>query len=173
MRIYLFDAAYIGAIACVDLNFVACVDEKRYTDFRTCLKSSGLEGIGCSVALDAGFGVCHFENDLEGHFGVKDSFCRCVADNFYDVAFFHKVGAGNESFVDRNLLECLLVHEDVVATFAVEELIGTMLDAYVFKLFADVEAAFEHTAVNHVLELRAHERVALAGLHMKEFDYEI
>jgi len=65
-----------------------------------------------------------------------------------------------------NLLESLLVHEDEVATFLVEILVGAVFYTHVFQFLADVEAAFNHVSVDNVLELCAHERIALSRLYV-------
>lgn len=166
-------AAEVRAVAGVDFDFVAGVYEQRHTYLGSGFNGGGLKGVGGGIALDAGFGIGDFEHGLYGHFGEEDSFGRRVAYYFNSIAFLHKGRAGNEFLVDRNLLVGFVVHEYIIAAVCIQVLVWTTLYTHVFELFADVEAAFEHTAVNHVLELRAHERVALAGLHMKEFDYEI
>jgi hypothetical protein len=71
------------------------------------------------------------------------------------------------------LFESLVVHEDVVVAFRVEELVWTAFYANVFKLFTDVEAAFKYATIYNVFEFCTHECVALTWLNVKEFDYEI
>ncbi len=64
------------------------------------------------------------------------------------------------------MVESFLVHEDIVITLAVKELVGAAFHTYVFEFLADIEAAFEHTAVYHVFQLGTHESVALARFHV-------
>ena len=73
---------------------------------------------------------------------------------------------------DRNLVVCLLIHEDVVVALFVKILVWAALHAYVFKFLTDVEPALKHTSVDNVLQFHAHECVSLSGLHVQEFDDE-
>ena len=75
--------------------------------------------------------------------------------------------------MDRNLVVSFLVHEDIVASLLVEELIRATLHAYVFKFLADVEAAFDNVTINNVFQLSAHESVAFTWFYVKKFDAEI
>ena len=105
--------------------------------------------------------------------GVEHGVGGGVGDDFHGVALLHEGGAGDEFFADGDLLEGLVVHEDVGVALGVEVLVGAALYAYVLELLADVEAAFEHSAVDDVLELGAHEGVALAGFYVQELHAEI
>ncbi len=53
--------------------------------------------------------------------------------------------------------------KDIIAAVSIQVLVGTTLYTHVFELFADVESTLEHTAVDYVLELGAHESITLAG----------
>ena len=74
---------------------------------------------------------------------------------------------------DGHLVERLLVHEDVVFSFFIEELVGTAFYTDIFQLFTDVEAAFQYVAVYYVFQFRTHESISLPGFYMQEVDAEI
>ena len=64
----------------------------------------------------------------------------------------------------------LVVHEHVVVALAVEELHLALVDDRLLDLLVGAERAVDHRAGADVLELRAHERAALARLHVLELD---
>ena len=74
---------------------------------------------------------------------------------------------------DGNLVESFLVHKLVVVTVVIEILVRTAFYAYVFQLFTDVEAAFQHIAVDYIFQLGTHESITFSRLHMQEVDAEI
>ena len=74
---------------------------------------------------------------------------------------------------DRNLVESFLVHKLVVVAVMIEILMGTTFYAYVFQLFADVEAAFKNIAVDYIFQLGTHESITFSRFYMQEFDAEI
>lgn len=166
-------SADVGSVAGVNLDELAFVDEERHSYFRAGFDCGGFEGVGGCVAFKSRFGICDFEYGLDGHLGEEHGFGGCVSHDFHCVALFHVCRAGDEFFVDGNLLECLVVHEDIVVAIGVEVLERAALDSHVLKLLADVEAALEYAAVDNVLELGAHKGVAFAGLHVKEFYTEV
>ena len=65
------------------------------------------------------------------------------------------------------------IHEDVVLAFLVEVLVGTVLNAHVFELHANVETLFKHIAAQHVFQFDTHDSVALARLNVLEVNAEI
>lgn len=166
-------AVLIAAVASVDFDELAFVDEEGHTNLSAGLESCGLEGVGGGITLEAGLGVGDAEDGLDGHFGVEDGSGVGVADNFYGVAFLHVLNAGDEVLGDGELLEGLVVHEDVVFAIEVEVLEGTTLNAHVFEALADVEALLEHAAADNVLEGGAHDGVTLTGLYVEEVDAEV
>lgn len=168
-----FYAAYIAAVAGIDLDSVAGVDEQGYAYGCAGLHSGGLQGVCGGVSLDAGLGVGHLKDGLGGHLGIEHGVGAGVADNLHNVTLLHEVGSCDEFLGDGHLVECLLVHEDVVAAICIEILVGAALHTHVLEFFADVEAALEHAAVDDVLQFCAHEGVALAGLHVEEFYTEV
>ena len=168
-----FYAAYVRTVAGIYLDHLTLVDKERHTHGSAGLHCSGLESIGGCVALEAGLGIGYLQSCLCGHFGIEHSFGAGIAHNLHYVSLLHVVGTCHEILADGNLVESLLIHEVVVGALSVEELIGAALHAHILKLFTDVEAALEHTAVHHILELCAHESISLTGLHVKEFDHEI
>ena len=163
----------VRTVASVDADLVADVAEEGHTYFGAGLYSSGFEGVCGCIAFDAGLGVCDLEHCFHGHLGIEHCVGRSIAYYFYHVAFFHEIAAGHELLVDRNLLESLLVHEDIIATVGIEILIGTTLYANVFEFLADIEATLEHAAVDHVLKFGAHEGVAFTGLYVEELHAEV
>ena len=62
------------------------------------------------------------------------------------------------------------VHEHEVVAVAVEVLEVAPVDGREVDLGAGVEGAVDDLAAQHVLHLGAHERAALAGLHVLELD---
>jgi hypothetical protein len=71
---------------------------------------------------------------------------------------------------ERQLIERGLVHHVVVGAVAVQVLHGRALQADLVDLLPGAPGALDDGAGEHVLELRAHERPALAGLHVLEVD---
>lgn len=168
-----FYAGDVASVAGVDLDELVLVDEQRHAHCSAGLDCSGLESVCGGVTLDAGLGVGDAEHGLDGHLGIEHCLGGSVGHNLDGVAFLHKGRAGDELLVDRNLLESLVVHEDVVAALAVEELVGTTLYAHVFELFTNVETALEHTAVYNVFQLGTHECVTLSRLHVEKLHAEV
>ena len=68
------------------------------------------------------------------------------------------------------LVVALVVHEDVVGALAVEELHLALVDHREHDLLVGAERAVDDRAGADVLELGAHERAALARLHVLELD---
>ena len=64
----------------------------------------------------------------------------------------------------------LVVHEHVVVALAVEVLHLALVDDRLLDLLVGAEGAVDHRAGAHVLQLGAHERAALARLHVLELD---
>ena len=71
---------------------------------------------------------------------------------------------------DLELVVALVVHEDERGALAVEVLHLTLVDDGERDLLVGTERALEHGAGPEVLELGAHERAALARLHVLELD---
>ena len=69
---------------------------------------------------------------------------------------------------DEHLVEGVGVHEDVVGAVVVEVLHVPLLDEGPLHLLAGPQRALEHGAGAHVLQLGAHEGMALAGLDVLE-----
>ena len=69
-----------------------------------------------------------------------------------------------------DLVVGLQVHEDEVVAVGVQVLQVLALDDRQIHLHAGVERALDHGPRLHVAQLRAHERAALAGLHVLELD---
>jgi len=163
----------IAAVAGVNLDEVALVDKQRYTYLNAGLQCCRLGSVCGGIALDARFRVCNLKHSLYRHFSVKNSVCISVADNFHNVALLHEVNTGDEVLGDRNLVVCLLVHEDVVSSVKVEILVGTALYANILESFADVEALLQYTTADNVLQCGTHDSVSLSWLNVQEVNAEI
>ena len=172
LRTLLLYALQVAAVASVHLNEVAFVNEEGHADLNASLKSGRLESVCGCIALDARLRVSNAEVSLDRHFTEEYGLCRSVRNDLDDVALLHEVNTSDEVASDRNLVVCLLVHEDIVFTLLVEILVGAALNAYILKLLADVETTLQHSAVNNVLKLNAHESVALTRLYVEEVDDE-
>lgn len=168
----LFCPIEIGTVTRVNLDDFAFVDEEWNANLGACFELGGLGCVGCSVAFETGLGVDYFEIGFDGHLGKEDGVGGCVTDYLDDVAFFHVVDSCDECFLNGHVVPGFLVEEVVGFTFGVRELIGPALYADVFELFADVEATFTDKARDNVLELGAHEGIALARLNMEELNTE-
>jgi len=168
-----FDAVDVGAVAGVDFDGLAFVDEEGHAHRGARLDGGGLGGVGGGVAFEARLGVGDFQARLDGHFGVEDRVGRCVDDHVDDVAFLHEVDSGDEVFGDGDVVPCLLVEEVVIVALSVGVLEGAALDAYVFDGLADVESFFEDASGDDVFQLRAHDGVSLSGFHVEELDAEV
>ena len=162
----------VAAIASVNLNEVAFVHEERHAYFNASLKSGRLQSVSGCIALDARLRVCNAEVGLYRHLAEENCLGRSIGNHFNDIALLHKVNTSDEIVSDRNLVVCLLVHEDIVLALLIEVLIRTTLYTNVLQLLADIEAALQNSAVNNILQLYAHESVALTRLYMEEVDDE-
>jgi len=70
----------------------------------------------------------------------------------------------------RRLLERVLVHEDDLVTGVVEVLHVLCLGAHARELLAGTKRLLDDGATGQRLQLRPHERTALAGLDVLELD---
>ena len=122
-----------------------------------------------AVALHARFGVGDGELDRGGQLDADD--LALVHRQHRGVAFLEEVDRVADAVGrDLQLVVALVVHEDVVGAFAVEELHLALVDHREHDLLVGPEGAIDHGARAHVLQLRAHERATLAGLHVLELD---
>ena len=165
--------ANVRTVAGIHFKEFTFINEQGNADFSTGFKRCRLERVSSGIALDTGLSVSNFQNSLDGHFCIKNSVGRSIADHFYSVTLFHECCAGNELLADGNLLESFVVHENVIATVGIEILIRTTFHSHILKLLADIEATFQNAAINHILKLGAHESVTLAGLYVKELHTEV
>ena len=65
------------------------------------------------------------------------------------------------------------VHEHKVLAFFVEVLVGTVLNADILELHANVETLFQNVAAQHIFQFDTHDSVALTRLNMLEVNAEI
>ena len=99
---------------------------------------------------------------------VKPSFRKV-----YGETFLQEVYTRDEVMCDRHLLKGLVVHEDIVITLFVEELIRTTFYANILQLLTDVEATLQHATIHYIFEFNAHDGVAFTRLYMQKLNYEI
>ena len=85
----LLHALDVATVAGIYLYEVALVDEERYTDLSTCLKSCWLESVCSCIALYAWLRVSDAKNGLNWHFCIENCICISIADNLNDVALLH------------------------------------------------------------------------------------
>ena len=154
-KLFLY-AAQIAAVARVNLNQVALIDEEGHTHFNTGFERCGLGSVGSGVAFDTRLTMRNAKIGLDRHFGGENRAVGCIRYDVYDVAFLHEFHAGN-------LLESLLVHEDITCRIFVEILIRAVLHAHVIQLEAYLECTFEHTAVSNILQFSVHYGVTFSG----------
>ena len=166
----LLHALDVATVAGIYLYEVALVDEERYADLSTCLKSCRLESVCSCIALYAWLRVSDAKNSLYWHLSIENSICISVAYNLNDVALLHILNACNELRSDRSLVVCLLVHEDVVLTFLIKVLVWATSDLNLLELLTDVEATLKYATVGYVLQLDDHDCVTLTWLAVLEID---
>ena len=163
-------AAQVAAVAGVNLDGLALVDEEGHTDSGTRLNCGRLSGVSSGIALDARFAVCNLQRSLYRHLGQQDGAVRGIGNHLDHVAFLHILNTGNLVRRDRYLLECFLIHEDTASGILIEILIGATLYAYVLELEANLEGTFQHTAVSYILQFGNHNGVTFARLSVLEVD---
>jgi hypothetical protein len=111
--------------------------------------------------------------NLGRQFGIENSFGAGISHNLNILTFLHELHTCDLILGNRDLLESLVVHEDVVLTLLVEVLVGTTLYAYILELLTDIETTLQNVTINNVLECGTHEGVTLTGLYVKEIDTEV
>ena len=167
------NALAIRAIAGIYAYDLALIDEEGHTDLCAGLQRSGFEGVGSGIALQSRLGVGDLQLHLGRQFGEENSVGGSVGNDIAGHTLFEEIHTGDEVVGDGHLLESLVVHEDVVCSFFVEELVGAALNTYVLELLADIEAALQHAAVHYIFEFNTHNCVTLTRLNVEELNYEI
>ena len=76
-------AAYITAVAGIDLDGVALIDEQRHAHLSAGLHRGGLERVGRGVALDSGFGISDLQHSLHRHLRIKHRLGGSIADHLH------------------------------------------------------------------------------------------
>jgi hypothetical protein len=163
----------IATIAAINLDCLAFLDEERHTNLSTSLNTSGLQGVGSSIALQSGLCPYDLQMYLNGNVGIEHGLGACVNDNFHVLALLEELHAVHLVGSNGNLFIGLVVHEYQVVTILVEILAGTTLNAYVLEALANVETLLDNAAVYDVLQGYVHDGVALTWFAMKEVDAEI
>jgi len=166
----LLDTLDVAAVAGINLDFFALVDEERHTHLSTRLDGSVLEGVGCGITLDAWFGVGHFEGDNHRGLDKKDGIALSMHHEVTDFAFLEVLRATDEFLVNVDLLKRLLIHEVVTHLILIDILIRTTLDAHVVDFDTGVERLLDNETGHDILEFGANESRTLAWLHVKELD---
>ena len=90
--------------------------------------------------------------NLDRHICIKNSFSRSVRNNFQYCTFEQEVNPVNQIVSDRVLVECFLVHEDIIFSFFIQKLVRTTFYAYIFQLFTDVETAFKNVTADYIFQ---------------------
>ena len=130
----------------------------------------GLRRAGGRVALDARVGLRDHRLDEGRQLDVD----RLAApEDHVDVQVLLQVGARVAHLLgrERDLLVALRVHEHELIAVLVDVLHLALLDVGLVERLAGAEGAVEHATGAQVLQLGAHERAALAGLHVLEVDH--
>src|SRR5918994_7673448 len=162
-------AADVAAFARVDLDPVARVDEEGHLDDRARLEGRRLRHVRHRVAPDAGLGV----RDRELDRGRKLHTRGLAADEeqLDGARRLHVRQLRIERVVrQRELLVRPLVHEDDLISGVVEVLHVLDLGEDARELLTCTERLVDHGAGVDALHLGAHERAALARLHVLELD---
>ena len=73
----------------VDLDSLTLVDEQRHLDLSAGLNSSGLQGVGSSVASEAGLGLGNDQLNKVGNFNAEDA--ALVAQNGADIVLLDEL----------------------------------------------------------------------------------
>src|SRR5688500_11198652 len=160
---------HVRVRARIDLDQVADVDEQRDRDLRAGLDRRGLLDVARGVTADAGLRG----GDLEEHERRQRDVDRALVEEQHAArqVVLHEVGRLADQLArDRDLLVALLVHEDQVVAFLVEELHLALLDVGRLELLAGPDVPLDDGAGEEVLELRPRERGPLAGLDELELD---
>jgi hypothetical protein len=170
---FLANALAVATVAGIYADDLALVAEQRHTDLSTSLESSWFEGVSSGIALETWLGVGDSELNLSWQLSEEHSIGRSVRHNLANEALFEEVNTSDKVMTDRHLLESLLVHEDIILTLFVEELVWTTLYAYILEFLANVEAALQHAPVNYIFEFYTHDGVTLTWLNVQEVNYKI
>ena len=123
----------VAAIAGVNLDSLALVNEQRNANLSTSLESSWLGSVGSSVTLYTWLRVSDLQGSLCWHFSQEDSTVCSISNNLNYVTLLHVLTTGNVLLSDRHLLESLLVHEDATSSVLVEVLIRATLNANILQ----------------------------------------
>ena len=157
------------AVAGVDLQNVADGHVGGHLDGGAGLQRGGLGGVGGGVALEARLGLGDLKLDehlrLDADQLVAGVQQRCL------VVFLQPLGSiAHRLGGNGHLLVGVVVHQPEVGTVVVQVLQLLGLKTHGVEFGARVEGVVHHAAGADVLELGAHERTALAGLHMLELN---
>ena len=170
---FLANALAVATIAGIYTDSLAFVYEERYADLSTCLESSRFEGVGSGIALETWLGVGDYQLNLGWQLSEEDSVGACIRYNIANKTLFQELNTCDKVVTDRYLLESLLVHEDIILTLFVEELVWTALNANILKFLTNVEAALQYATINNIFEFNTHDGVTLSWLNVQEVNYKI
>src|SRR5690242_19291718 len=152
----------VRAVAGVDLDLGALLEEQRDVDRRAGLEGRRLGAAGRAVALQARLGVGDLEDDRRGQLDVEHA--AVVGGDLGGLVLEEVVrDAADGGLGDVDLVVGVAVHEDEIAAVLVQVLHVATVDVRGLDLDARVERPVDDLAGQDVLELGAHERRALAG----------
>ena len=169
----LADALAVRTVARVDTDHFALVDEQRHTYLCAGLNRCRLECVRRRIAFQTRLRIGNGQLYLRRQFCEKHGVRRCVRYNLYVHTLFEEIHTRDQVMADGHLLESLVVHEDIVLTLFVEELIRTALYAYILQLLTDIEATLQHATIHYIFEFNTHNSVALTRFDVQELNYEI
>src|SRR5271154_788385 len=141
-RLLALDAADVAAVACVDFDDVAGVDEKRDLDARAGFEFRGLGGPCCRIAFETGIGFFNLEFHVRGQVDAD----RCIAVELHGDPHpvFEKVGGiADEIFLQVDVFVGLVIHEVIAIGVVIEHLHLAIVDGCALELFAGAERAFD------------------------------
>src|SRR5665213_121884 len=163
------DARDVALLSGVDLELVADGHEERHLDDSARLECGGLRDVRDGVAFDARLGVD--DGQLDRHWQLYARRLSVHSEHLDGRVRLHEHQLVRE-IRRRNgeLLVRLGVHEVHVGAVLVEELDVLDLGVDADELLACAERAIDGGAGTERLELGAHERAALARLHVLEVD---
>src|SRR5713101_8369383 len=163
------DAGEVLPVAGVDLEDVSLVDEERDIEGVPRLEGGRLHGAGYGVAAHAGVAPGDAQLDCVGQLS-GDGAPVPEEDVRVHVLLEEVPGLLERLAADVHLVIRLHVHEDVVVALLVEVLHLLLFDVRPAHLVARLQGGLEDPAGEEVADARAHERRALAWLHVLELD---
>jgi len=170
MKRELLRALFVGALGSVDDDALAVFDEEGNANFGAALNRGRLKGVGGGVAAHSGLGVGYLERDGGRKLHTQGAVLVGVEHHHALHAVLKELRGVDHLLGHGDLLVGVHVHKVVSVGVVVEVLVGAELNFDVVQLGSAGEGVLKDAAVVEVAHLGPHERGALAGLHVKEFD---